>query len=110
MKFPVLTASKRVQYGRKKSSKKPPTNRPNGCYAVELTPCAATPVAALVDLRGSSVSAAVVPPAVARAAAVVETIAAQTRNKIDIHYHQSPEFKFRFVFFCLRMLRFSALC
>ena len=27
-----------------------------------------------------------------------------------IHHGQSPEFKFRFVFFPLQMLRFSALC
>ena len=26
------------------------------------------------------------------------------------NHYQSPEFKFRFVFFCLQMLRFSALC
>ena len=29
---------------------------------------------------------------------------------LKVRYAQSPEFKFRFVFFRLQMLRFSALC
>ena len=32
------------------------------------------------------------------------------RNRHVVLYDQSPEFKFRFVFFRLQMLRFSALC